>query len=570
MSMRYRHTGFIAVLVIVLALSFGVTGCKKQTSAAAGAVSKADSKRGGTMSFYIGSPAYIDPYNMVESEGVQVAQALFDSLTAFDPLDPAKVIPAAAESWEADSDGSVWTFKLRKEGRFSDGSPVTAQDFIYAWERIADPKTVNTQTGKTESSNIAYHLANVKGFDALQSGEATHLAGLKAVDDHTLQVTLSKPFGDFEYVVGHPALAPVSRKHVESGVAFGGAKVAYGDMPIGNGPFKMTEPWKHDRYIKVVRNDAYYGTKPLIDGIDFRILKDPATAYVEFEQGNLDFTAIAEGKVKAAAAAFGTSTDGYTAQPGEQVLLGAENSTYFLLCNLKNKALDNKNLRRALSLAINRQAICELKEGTAQPADDIVPPGMAGYSKGTWADSRYDFEAAKEALVEAGYPDGKGAPVLRLSFNAEGGHQSVMELVQSDLKAIGIDAQIDSHADNAAYMQAWSGGRLEIGKLEWAADYPIMDNFLGPLFSSGSDMNLSGYADAGVDSALLEARTITDGVERIKAYQEVDKTIQAENPIIPLTFSRHHHVTSKRVHGLTFSAMGLVDFTKVWLDKGAN
>jgi peptide/nickel transport system substrate-binding protein/oligopeptide transport system substrate-binding protein len=347
-----------------MALAAGVTGCTKtQTSGGGGETSQtAGPQKGGTLSYYIGEPAAIDPYNTQESEGTNVESNLFDSLTAFDPLDPAKLVPAAAEKWSANSDATVWTFNLNKNDKFADGTPVTAKDFIYAWNRIANPKTINTATKKVDPSQISYHLAPVKGFDEVQAGKATEMSGLKAVDDYTLEVTLSKPMGDFEYVVGHPALAPVPQKLVEGGVDFNGKKVAFGEMPVGNGPFKASEPWKPGQSIKCVRNENYYGEQPLLDGVDFRIFKDPDTAYLEFQAGNLDFAQITLGKIKEAQSKYGTSDNGYTVQPGKQVLLGSENSVYYLVTNTSKAPMTNDKFRRALSLGINRQAICDTEK----------------------------------------------------------------------------------------------------------------------------------------------------------------------------------------------------------------
>lgn len=564
MTHRFRKS---VAAVAACALVVGVlAGCApKQTSTTTTTTSN-QPKSGGTMSLYIGEPAYIDPYNTQESEGTQVEQALFDSLTRVDPLDPTKLGPAAADSWSSNADASVWTFKLNKNDKFSDGTPVTAKDFVYAWTRICDPATKNTLTGKADPSVISYHLAFVKGFDALQAGKTKVLAGLKAVDDYTFEVDLSKPFADFAFVAAHPALAPVPQKLVESGVDVSGTVVPYGEAPVGNGPFKMSGAWKHNQFIKVVRNDNYYGTKPYLDGVDFKIYKDTEAAYTDFVAGNLDFAQIGTGKIKSAQATYGTSDNGYTVQPGKQVLLGAENSTYYLICNLKDKTFANPAVRKAVSLAINRQAICDIVfEGTRDPADNIVPPGIAGYQKGVWADAKYDPTAAAKVLSDAGFPGGKGIPTIKLSFNSGAGHEKIMELVQSDLKKIGITATFDS-ADFPVYLKQLDAGTFQIGRLGWIADYPIMDNFLYPIFQSKSGDNKSKYANPAVDTALDNARKITDSAARIAAYQAIDKTVQADNPVIPLMFYKHVRVGSKRLHDFTYDAQGLCDFAKAWVD----
>jgi peptide/nickel transport system substrate-binding protein/oligopeptide transport system substrate-binding protein len=549
----------------------GLGGCAPKKATDTGGKPAANTpKKGGTMSFYIGEPSYIDPYNTQESEGTQVESTVFDSLTAYDDLDPSKLVPAAAQSWEPNADATVWTFKLNPNGKYSDGTPVKAADFAYAWNRIANPKTINSATGKADPSVISYHLGFVKGFDEVVAGKATEMSGLKAVDDLTLEVTLKQPFADFEYVVAHPGLAPVQKALVEGGVDFNGKKVPFGEMPVGNGPFKMAEPWTHNQSIKVVRNDAYAtGDLPYLDGIDFMIFKDPNTAYTEFEAGNLDFTQIGEGKIKAAQATYGTSDNGYTVNPGKQVLLGAENSTYDMVMNNEDKYLKNKDLRRAISLAINRQAICDtIFEGTRQPADSIVPPGIAGYQKGAWVDSKYDVAGAKAALEAAGYPGGKGLPKLKLSFNSGGGHEKIMELVQSDLATIGVQTDFQS-ADAPVYWPQLQNGKFQIARHGWIADYPIAYNFLYALFDSKSGDNYSRYKNPAVDTAIAEAEKTTDSAARIKMFEDIDKMIGADTPVAPVMFYKHHHVGSARLRDFTFTPMYLGNFQKVWIDEAA-
>ena len=560
------------VLVLALVVALGaVAGCKPSTPASSGGSSTTSASqpvKGGVLSFYIGEPAYIDPYNTQESEGTQVEAALFDSLTQIDSLKPELVLPAAATTWTVNSDATVWTFKLNPSDKFHDGTPVTANDFIYAWNRIANPKTINTATKKSDPSIISYHLSVVKGYDEVQKGTTPSMSGLKALDPLTLQVTLSQPFADFDYVVAHPALAPVPQKAVEGGVDYQGKKVPFGEMPIGNGPFKMSAPWQHNQAINVVRNDDYYGKKPYLDGVAFKIFKDPETAYTDFQAGNLDFTQITTGKIKADVAQYGESPNGYTVNPGQQVLLGAENSTYYLILNNKDPYLKNANLRKAISLAINRQAICDtIFEGTRIPADNIVPPGIAGYTAGAWKDAKYDKAAAETALTAAGYPGGKGLPTLTLSFNSGGGHEQIMALIQADLKAIGVNTTFAS-ADFPTYLKQLDAGKFQIARLGWQADYPIMDNFIYPLFDSQSTDNKSFYVNAQVDSGISAARATTDRTARLAAYNTVNDQIQSTDPVAPIMFYRHHHIGSSRVHELTYSAQGIADFTTPWLTNG--
>lgn len=557
-----RRTVFVALAVLLVVAAAAASGCTPTQSTTSQTTSNV--AKGGTLKYYIGEPTAIDPYNAQESEGVQVTQSIFDSLTVIDPK-TGKVAPAAAESWSSDASATVWTFKLKQGAKFADGEPVTAKDFVYAWNRIAESASTNA----TDPSQIAYHLAPVVGFDEAQA-KGTPMPGVKAVDDNTFQVTLQYPFADWPYVCAHPALAPVPQKLVEGGVSYNGTTVPFNQMPVGNGPFKMSEPWKHDQYIKVVRNDDYYGTKANLDGVDFQIFKDVNTAYREFQAGNLDFTQIAEGQIAAAKQQYGVSTDGYTVQPGKGVLLGPEAAIYYLSFDNKKAPLDNVKVRRAVSLAINREAINKaVWEDSRQVADSFVPPGIPGYAAGQFAYSKYDMAAAKQMLADAGYPDGKGLPTIELAFNTGAGHDKVMQLVQSDLKAIGINTKFNT-MDAPQYWPYLRTTNFQIARDGWIADYPIADNFTNPEFNSQSSDNHSHYASPTVDANILKARATIDDAARATMYSDIQTGIGNDAPVTPIVFYSHHHVGSNRVNDLVYDNMGLAHLDATWLTGGGS
>ena len=553
MSERIRK-GFSILLALALVASmFSIAGCAAEEEPTDDGTDEpvSDITKGGTFNFYISEPAFIDPYNLQESEGTQVGQAVFDSLVSFDPI-TSEVKPAAAVSWESNEDATVWTFKLVEGAKFHDGSDVTADDFKYAWERICTP---------ANESEISYHLGAVKGYDAMQAETATELEGVKVVDDYTLEVTLNYGFADFEYVVGHPALAPVPKEAVEADPA------AFSDMPIGNGPFKMAEPWAHDQYIKIVKFDDYYGDEPNIDGVDFKILADQDTAFLEFEAGNLDFTQIPTGRIQETVDKFGESPDGYTLNPGEQVSLGAEQAIYYLLVNTTDPALKDPKVRAALSMAIDRQDICDkVFEGTRTPATGIVPPGIVGHEPNAFPYAKYDVEAAKAMLAEAGFPNGEGFPTISLEYNSGSGHEDILQLVQEDLKAIGVNGELVG-SEWAQYLDKLGAKDYQVGRLGWIADYPIMDNFLYPLFKTGSSDNYSFYSNADVDAKLDEARTTVDDDARVALYQEIESIVGDDSVSIPMFYYRHTRVASDRVNDGVYSANGLFTFESCWLSE---
>ncbi len=521
----------------------------------AGAPAQGGATQGGTIKVFITNPASIDPFNLQEDQGTSVGNALFDALTYFDYTDQ-KLKPLACESWEANDDATQFTFHLREGAKFHNGDPVTAKDFKYAWERICNPKTT------TQPSVIAYHLASVKGYDEMIAGSGTSL-DIETPDDLTLVVNLNAPYADFAYVAAHPALAPVPS---------GGAAEDFDKFflaPIGNGPFKMEGEWVDSQYIKVVRFDDYYGEKALVDGVDFMIYKDPQTAFTEFEAGTLDLTEIPVGRIGEVSEKYGVSDDGYTVNPGKQVLNGEETSTYYLATNCKDDVFSNVDVRKGVSYAINRQAICDtIFEGSRVPADGIVPPGIDGYKEGAWESSHYDVEKAKAALDAAGYPDNGGSRGLSftLQANSGGGHEEIMQLIQSDLKSVGIEADIQTQ-EWAAYLQSLQAGDYQIGRLGWVADYAIMDNFLFPLFYTDNGDNRSQYSNPEVDKLLTEARQTVDNFERVNKFREADKLISQDMPVIPLMFYRHTKVGSKRLNNLYVGPTKLINFTKAWLSE---
>jgi len=509
--------------------------------------------KGGVFTYYIDEPAFIDPYNAQETEGVQIVANTFDGLVDFDPV-TSEIKPAVAEKWKPNDDATVWTFTLRKGTKFHNGREVTAADFKYAWERIANPKT-------DPPSDISYHLSPIQGFDEMQEGKATELSGVKAPDKYTLEVTLKYPFADFEFVVGHPALAPVPKEEVEKDPK------AFMEKPVGNGPFMMAEPWKHDEFVRVVRFDDYYGKKALLDEVVFKIFKDEETAFLEFQAGNVDFAEVPSGQIEATAKKFGKGK--YEATPGKDLLLGEETATYYLNCNNENPILKNPDVRRAISLAINREAIAKtVYEGTRKPATGLVPPGVVGFRKNAGKYVKYDPEEAKKLLEKAGYPGGQGLPTLKLSFNSGAGHETVMQTVQANLKDIGINVELQG-MEWAQFVDFRQNGKHELARDGWVFDYPIIDNMLFPLFHSkniGKD-NTSRYSNPEVDKAILDARAETDDEKRVELYQKAERLILEDAGAVPIVFYAHRNVAQEWVRGLVFSPLYLAHMENVWLAK---
>ncbi len=554
MAMSMNRRTFVKGTAAASAMAALAACGKKSTDSS---TTSGDGATGGTLNYYINNPTSIDPYDLEEDQGMQVGYQLFDALTTYD-FENEALIGLAATSWDVNGAADEFTFHLVEGAKFHDGTTVTSKSFKQAWERIVSPTT-----STAHASAIGYHLAMVEGYSELSTGDATELTGVTCPDDNTLVVKLSQSYADFTYVVMHPALSPVPDCALEDFDTFFYA-------PVGNGPFKMDGKWEDGQEINLVKFEDYsYGEVAKIDGIHFNIQKDVQTAYTEFQAGNLDVASVPTTQLKDAISQYGESEDGSTITPGHQVLTGAELSTYYLMCNVKDETMADLDLRKAISLAINRQAICDtVFEGTREPAGGILPPGIAGYQENTWEYVKYDVDAAKE-ILDAKYPadaDGKRGITVDITYNLDGDHKSVMEMVMADLAAVGIDTTSNTAEWASILTNTYPNGDFQMGRLGWIADYPIMDNFMYPLFYTGADNNYGGYSNADVDAAILKARATADDEERIAAYQEVDKLVGTEMPVIPLFYYKHQMVGSSRVKYLHIDPQKLIKMDEVELE----
>lgn len=511
---------------------------KNENAASAQGDSAVKATDGGTFKYYISDPVAIDPYNLQESEGTQVGHVLFDSLVEWD-WDKSDVKAKAAASWEISDDNTVFTFHL-KDAKFHNGDPVTAESFKRGWQRLVDPSMATP-------GEIGYHLSPVMGYDEMAQGSAKEISGLTCPDDKTFVVTLSAPMADFLAVCCHPGLAPVPQAAIDDPDSFLLA-------PIGNGPFMMDGKWESGQYINVKRFEDYYGDKPALDAINFSIQKDPKTAYSELEAGNMDFCQIPTGRIQELSEKFGKSVDGYTISPSRQALLGAEASVYFLAVNLEDETMANKDLRHAMSLAINRQNIVDtLFESGREPADNVFPP-IIDKKGGSWEFAEYDPEKAKQIIDEKGL----AGTTVKLSYNSGGGHEDIMSCIQADLQTVGLTVEQDTK-EWAAYLQGLTDGSFQLGRMGWIADYPTLDNFIYPNFYSTADNNFSRYNNPEVDAAIDAARAIADEDERKDAYRKINQMVADDMPIIPIMFYAHQHVASDRVNELYYNAQGIAD-----------
>lgn len=505
---------------------------------------------GGTLRWGIRKPSAIVPSKVVDPDGLHIVGALFDSLTSYDAdLEP---VPAAAQWWSSDAEHRVWTFHLRDEAVFHDGSPVTAGDFAFAWQLAVRAGGV--------------HLADVEGYADVRSGMTGRFRGVNAIDEQTLEVRLSSPRADFASVVAHPSLAPVPRE------AWQADPQAFEHRPVGNGPFRMAEEWGSGSFIRLVRFERWMqwsrvdGDDRPLDEILFRIA-DIDTTYVAFQQGRVDVTTIPDGAFDQAVGTYGRSEDGYT---GPGVLDGAQASLYFYGFNTLVEPFDEVEVRRAVSLAVDREQLAgDVLEGNVVVARSALPPGLPGYSGLACRSCVHSPATARRLFAEHGVTE------LELWFNSDGGHEIVAEQVAADLAAVGVDVTFSNLAFDD-YLGALQAGTPNLFRFGWAAESAEAGAFLHALFHSdsvptepGAGGNYMRYADDRVDAALEEARSLESETSRWQLIRRAERIALGEDQaIVPLFSYRHRTVVARRVQGLVVNALGLTALEDVTLDTG--
>jgi oligopeptide transport system substrate-binding protein len=494
---------------------------------------------GGALRYGIREPSSIVPGDAVEPDELVVVSALFESLTAYD--DDLQPSPAAAEAWEPDETASVWTFRLREGATFHDGSPVTAADFAFAWNRAA------------REGRGGYHLEPVEGYPDVAAGEADSLAGVVVLDERTLQVRLRHPLADFPAVAAHPTLGPLPRRPWEDDPE------GFRLQPVGNGPFKAAEAWARGRFIRLARFDGWReGPVPLSEVL-FRIM-DPDTAYLAFQQGRLDYAALPPGAVERAVEEYGVSVDGYR---GPGALLGEIPVLYYFGFSLVDGAYADAEVRKAISQLIDREAIAaDNLEGNLSPAVTLVPPPIPGRSERRCRACRSAPERARAVLEEREFDQ------LTLWFNRGGGHERIAAELREALADIGVRLVFRTE-EFPAYLEVLQAGDARFYRFGWAPDYPTLDAALYPLFHSSSVPEAGGhnygrYADPDVDRLLDEARATLDPLERAARYREVEAIVlDRDQVIVPVVSYRLRSVVSDRVVGLRLSPMGVPNLAEV-------
>jgi len=514
------------VLSLALAvLGAGAAGCWKRETLVERAVREKVLHRS------VGAePEDLDPHFAVQAADYHVLSALFEGLVAEDPVD-LRPVPGVAERWRVSEDGCVFTFSLRAEARWSDGSVVTAGDFVASYRRALSP---------TLGAKAAPRLHILRGARAYNRGETADFGtvGVEARDARTLVLTLERPCAAFLSMLAQPVWYPVNVKAIERlGPADrrGTAWARPGRM-VSNGAFTLAE-WSVNHRIVAHRSASYWdAARVSLREIHFYPMT-PDTEERAFRAGQLHVTdALPPGRAAHHAA---TSPSPLRIDP----LLG----TYFYRLNTRTPALQDARVRRALGLAIDRDAIIRrILQGGQAAAPAFTPPGIADYQPP--ALFRHDPEEARRLLAQAGHAGGESLPPIEILFNSSDTHRAVAEALQEMWrKELGVQVTL-SNMEQASVLAARARGAFQVLRSSWTADYADPENFLD-LWTTDAPDNCTGWSDKEYDGLLAKAAAETEPVRRRQLLAQAEQRLLEASPVIPIYHYTHLYLLHPSVRG---------------------
>lgn len=465
--------------------------------------------------------ADLDPHLGTGVTDYNVLTALFEGLVTEDPVD-LHPVPGVAERWEVASDGLTYTFYLRSSAKWSNGEPVTAQDFIASFRRILTPSL------GADNASLLHVIRNAEAF---HQGRLTDFAevGLTAPDAHTLRIVLDHADAGFLSLLTYTPFFPVHLPTIEK---YGpstsrGNPWARPDRLVGNGPFVLKE-WKAGQKIIVAKSSTYWDAQTVkLNEIHFYSIDDRDAEERAFRSGQLHLTeTLPSAKV-----------DTYRQAQSHVLRIDPYLGTEFYRLNVKKPFLNDRRVRRALALAIDRSAIAgNLLRGGQQAAQALTPPNTAGYTPR--AALPYDPNAAREALAEAGFPGGKGTPPLQLLYNTSETHRAVAEAVQEMWRReLGLEVKL-LNQENKMLLSVRRAGDFEVLRSVWTADTVDPLSFLN-VFTSSSGNNYTGWSNPAYDQLLFQAARTPDATARDSLLQKAEALLLDDTPIIPIYHYTH-------------------------------
>ena len=493
----------------------------------------ADMKQGGEMTVtFKDDLVTLDPAIGYDWKNWSVIKSVFDGLMDYKP-GTTELVPDLAESVDVSDDGLTYTFKLRQGVKFHNGREMTAADVKYSLERTCSPAT--------QSPGAGYYGA-LKGFDDFQAGKATELAGVQAVDDHTVKIELIRPDSTLLHLMALNFSFVVPKEVVEA------EGQDFGHKPVGTGGYKVAE-WTSGQSIVLERNTDYFKAgRPYLDKITFQIGQEPVVNLLRLQKGEIDIPGDGVPPAKFTEVMNDPKWK-------ENVIVAEQLHTGYVTMNVNIKPFDNVAVRQAVNMAINKERVVQIINNRAVPANQPLPPAMPGYDK-AFKGYTYDVEGAKAKLKEAGLEGGFETDLYVANTDPQ---PRIAQAIQQDLSAIGIKANL-KNLDQGNVIAAggkkdgapmiWSGG------MAWIADFPDPSNFytviLGCAGAVEGGWNWAWYCNPDLDKRAEEANAMTDPAkagERAAAWGKIFTDLMADAPWAPVFNEKAYVIHSARIAG---------------------
>ncbi len=525
-------------------------GCLLLAACSGGKSRVEEGNEAGVLHFGNGTePQAIDPHLTTGMPESRIQETLLEGLVAKNPetLVPE---PAVAQSWEVSEDGRIYTFHIRPTARWSDGEPVTAEDFHWTWKRALDPGMGN---------EYSYMLFPLKNAEKYLTGEVKDFGevGVRVIDPGTLEVELNEPTPFFLQLLSHHSYFPLPRHVIEK---FGKATDRFtpwtrpGNM-VGNGAFRLVE-WKLNKYVRVEKNPLYWDAEHVrLNGVVFYPTENIVTEERMFRSGQLHYT-------------NDTPVDKvpqYRDEQPDKIRLDLYLGTYFYEFNVKKPGLDDPRVRRALAMTVDRQTLVDsVLKGVNVPAYALTPPGTLGYQPPKLFD--FDPEGARKLLAEAGYPDGRGLPPLEILYNTHEGHRKIaVALQQMWKKHLGIDVTMVNQ-EWKVYLDSRRTGDYTIARASWIGDYVDPDTFLGMYIKDGGN-NRTGWSNPEYDDLILRRiPAMKTQEERFAGFHRAETILMEEMPVLPIYTYSTKHLIDPAVKGMPQNILDHVSFKHIYLE----
>jgi oligopeptide transport system substrate-binding protein len=483
----------------------------------------------GVLNLYGIDPYTLDPAVSSEMTSHVYLMQLFSGLLRLgDDLEPA---PDIAESWDISNNGQTYTFYLRQDAKFQGGRPVTAADFKYSWERACAP-----QTG---SLTAATYLGDIVGVADVLAGKATEISGVRVVDDYTLKVTIDAPKSYFLAKLTYPTAFVVDWFNVGGGEE-------WWRSPNGTGPFKLAQ-WQQGQQLVLERNDLYYGEVAKVNQVVFKLWSGiPINLY---ETGDIDVASVGASYIEKVTDEAGPFYQDLSIVP--------ELSFYYIGFNTTKPPFDDADIRRAFTMAIDKEKITSLVyKDTIEPAYGILPPGMPGYNQDL-VGIGYDVAGARELIAQSSYGDVANLPPITVTTLGWGGaiSRELESVVYQWQQNLGVEVKV-RQLEPEQFLYHLSGEADEMFYSGWIADYPHPQDFLDILFHSGSENNYGGYSNPEVDTLLDEAGVEQDRDLSLELYQQAEQLLVDDAACLPLGFGRDYVLVRPYVKGYNLNPLG--------------